>query len=78
MSWTVPNGQSGPTSKAYAVNMNSRIEGRADAAAEVKFATERVAGIQGGASVETSAWPWLLLSAVAVLFLEWWVWLRRV
>ena len=78
MSWTVPNGQSGPTSKAYAVNMNSRIEGRADAAAEVKFATERVAGIQGGASIETSAWPWLLLSAVAVLFLEWWVWLRRV
>ena len=78
MNWTVPNESSGPISKAYAVNMNSRIEGRADAAAEVKFATERVAGIQGGASVETSAWPWLLLSAVAVLFLEWWVWLRRV
>ncbi len=78
LNWTAPKGQSGPASLAYAVNMNSRAEGRADTAEEVKFATERIAGIQGGASAETSAWPWLLLAAVAVLFLEWWVWLRRV
>ncbi len=78
MNWSVPKEKNEPTSMAFAVNMNSRIEGRADAAAEVKFATERVAGIQGGASVETAAWPWLLLAALAVLFLEWWVWLRRV
>ncbi len=78
MSWKAPKEKNEPSSRAFAVNMNSRVEGRADAAAEVKFATERVAGIQGGASVETAFWPWLLLLAVAVLCLEWWVWLRRV
>lgn len=83
INWTpvngqLANGQKGVPTLAYAVNMNSRLEGRVDAAAEIQFATERVAGIQGGRATESSAWPWLLLGAVAVLFLEWWFWLRQV
>ncbi len=80
INWTAPisSGGSGPSSIAYAVNMNSSVEGRADAATEVKFATERIAGVNTGASTDSSAWPWLLLIALAVLCLEWWVWLRRV
>ncbi|MSR70085.1 MAG: VWA domain-containing protein [Phycisphaerales bacterium] len=63
---------------AYAVNMKTRIEGRCDAASDISFATERVAGVQGGGVAKSAAWPWLLLAAFALLIVEWWVWLRLV
>ncbi|MSQ90242.1 MAG: VWA domain-containing protein [Phycisphaerales bacterium] len=78
MHWTESKGQLGPTQLAFAVNMNSRAEGRTETAQEINFATERVAGVQGGGLTESALWPWLLLGALAVLCAEWWVWLRRV
>lgn len=66
------------TSRAFAVNMATRSEGRCDAANEISFNSEKVAGVHGGGTTQSAAWPWLLLGAVAVLVIEWWVWLRRV
>ncbi|MSR43872.1 MAG: VWA domain-containing protein [Phycisphaerales bacterium] len=76
--WSGAKGSSGTNELAFAVNMNARAEGRANAAREIQFATERVAGVQGGAITLSSLWPWLLLGAFVLLCVEWWVWLRRV
>ncbi len=80
LSWDAPSSEakSSPTSQAFAVNMNSRGEGRVDAATEIHLATERVAGVQGGGPTDTAVWPWILLAALVVLVIEWWAWLRRV
>jgi len=76
--WTGATGAGNATSMAYAVNMNSRAEGRADAAPEIQLATERVAGVQSAGAADRAVWPWLLIGAIAVIALEWWFWLRRV
>ncbi len=76
--WDLPGGELPTSTLAYAVNMKTRIEGRCDAASEISFASERVAGVQGGGVSKSAGWPWLLLAALGLLILEWWVWLRRV
>jgi hypothetical protein len=37
-----------------------------------------VRGVKGGESGRSALWPWLLLAALAVLTLEWLVYLRKV
>ncbi len=78
LQWQLPARESSSSTLAYAVNMKTRVEGRCDAASEIVFASERVAGVQGGGVSKSAAWPWLLLGAFGLLILEWWVWLRRV
>jgi hypothetical protein len=69
-------GDTGP-SQSFAVNLDSAREGRIDPVQELEIGTERVAGQASPGSSRTALWPWLILAAVAVLLLEWWVWLRR-
>lgn len=64
------------TSLAFAVNMDCQSEGRLDAADQLQLATNSIAA-QPSRAASQSMWPWLLLAAVGVLLLEWWVWLRR-
>ena len=78
LSWDGPANPSGTNSESVAVNMDSAGEGLIDAAETLGFAAQRVAGIVGGATSRSALWPWFLLAALAVLMLEWWVWLRRV
>jgi hypothetical protein len=65
------------SSRAFAVNLDSAREGRIDAVEELTIGTEQVAGQSSSGASRTALWPWLILAAIAVLLLEWWVWLRR-
>jgi hypothetical protein len=65
------------SSQSFAVNLDSAREGRIDAVQELTIGTEQVAGQASPGASRTALWPWLILAAVAVLLLEWWVWLRR-
>ncbi len=78
IAWEGPANPAGARAERVAVNMNSREEGSVQAAESLDFASERVAGVVGGGERLSALWPWLLLAALAVLLLEWWVWLRRV
>lgn len=77
VSWSGPKAPSGESSVSFAVNLPSRTEGRIDVARAINLASESIAGIQGGATTRTSLWPWLLLASLALLVLEWWLWVRR-
>jgi hypothetical protein len=70
------NGDAG-SSQSFAVNLDSAREGRIDAVQELSIGTEQVAGQASPGASRTALWRWLILAAVAVLLLEWWVWLRR-
>jgi hypothetical protein len=63
--------------QSFAVNLDSAREGRIDTVPELTVGTEQVAGQSSPGSSRTALWPWLILAAVAVLLLEWWLWLRR-
>jgi hypothetical protein len=63
--------------QSFAVNLDSAREGRIDTVPELTVGTEQVAGQSSPGASRTALWPWLILAAVAVLLLEWWVWLRR-
>lgn len=63
--------------QSFAVNLDSAREGRIETVPEITVGTEQVAGQSSPGASRTALWPWLLLAAVAVLLLEWWVWLRR-
>jgi hypothetical protein len=53
-------------------------EGRIGALESLAFGLETVRGVKGGESGRSALWPWLLLAALAVLTLEWLVYLRKV
>jgi hypothetical protein len=65
------------SSRAFAVNLDSAREGRIDTLPELTLGTQQVSGQASTGANRTALWPWLILAAVAVLLLEWWVWLRR-
>lgn len=78
LEWSGPALSGGEKVKQFAVNLPSRSEGRLDAAGEIKLASESIAGMRGGAGIRTALWPWLLLTALVLVIVEWWVWVRRV
>jgi len=70
------SGATGST-QSFAVNLDSAREGRIDSVQELTIGTQQVAGQAVPGTSRTALWPWLILAAVAVLLVEWWVWLRR-
>jgi len=64
-------------SRSFAVNLDSAREGRIDMVESITLGTGAVAGQAPAGASRSALWPWLLLAAVAVLLLEWWVWLTR-
>jgi hypothetical protein len=64
--------------RPIAVALQDPREGRIGALESLAFGLETVRGVKGGESGRSALWPWLLLAALAVLTLEWLVYLRKV
>jgi hypothetical protein len=68
--------------RLVAVNLLSEVESDTRVRERMSFATSEVAAVNrgGGSDAEEPRpwWPWLLLGALAVLMVEWWIYNRRV
>jgi hypothetical protein len=64
--------------RPIAVALQDPREGRIGALESLAFGLETVRGVKGGESGRSALWPWLLRAALAVLTLEWLVYLRKV
>jgi hypothetical protein len=65
--------------RPFAANLLSPSESDISAAEKVSFATgDTSAANQKQAKATRKLWPWLLLGALAVVMLEWWVYNRKV
>ena len=64
--------------RPIAVALQDPREGRIGALESLALGLETVRGVKGGESGRSALWPWLLLAALAVLTLEWLVYLRKV
>ncbi len=64
--------------RPIAVALQDAQEGRLGTVRDLALASETIRGERGEMSSSTGLWPWLLLTAVAVLALEWLVYLRKV
>ncbi len=77
--WTVRWQEGGEErSRPIAVALQDPREGRIGTLESLALGLETVRGVQGGESARSALWPWLLLAALAVLALEWLVYLRKV
>jgi hypothetical protein len=77
--WTVRWQEGGEErSRPIAVALQDPREGRVGTLESISLGLETVRGVQGGESARSALWPWLLLAALAVLTLEWLVYLRKV
>jgi hypothetical protein len=77
--WTVRWQEDGEErSRPIAVALQDPREGRVGTLESLSIGMETVRGVQGGESARSALWPWLLLAALAVLTLEWLVYLRKV
>ncbi|TVQ62907.1 MAG: VWA domain-containing protein [Phycisphaerales bacterium] len=69
----------GRHTRVYVANLADPIESDIGAADVVELATEQVRAAEGGlASSTRRLWPWLVLAAIALLTLEWYVYNRKV
>ncbi len=76
LTWEMPGGE-GRESRAFAVNLFSESEGRIDPRETLTLGQEQVVGRRPEQSLQTPLWPWALATCIAVLMLEWWVYVRR-
>jgi len=77
--WAVRWQQDGEErSRPIAVALQDSREGRIGTLESLSLGLETVRGVQGGESARSALWPWLILAALAVLTLEWLVYLRKV
>ncbi|MEX2219851.1 MAG: BatA and WFA domain-containing protein [Phycisphaerales bacterium] len=83
LSWS---GQPGPTDavlsdraiRPFAVNLLDTAESDIGAATRLDMASKQVASSQEDLKTTRPLWPWLLLAALAVCMLEWFVYNRKV
>jgi hypothetical protein len=84
VSWEGPPGPTDAVERTravrpFAANLLSPAESDISAAEKVSFATgDTSAANQKQAKATRKLWPWLLLGALAVVMLEWWVYNRKV
>ncbi|MBM4051647.1 MAG: VWA domain-containing protein [Planctomycetes bacterium] len=64
--------------RSIAVALQDPREGRVGTVDSLSLGLETVRGVQGGVTSRSALWPWLILAALAVLTLEWLVYLRKV
>ena len=65
--------------RRYAVNLLSPRSTDVAASGELELADRVAAGTRGERAISTRRyWPWLLVAALAVMLLEWWIYNRRV
>ena len=77
--WTARWAEGGEQrARPIAVALQDPREGRIGALESLALGLETVRGVKGGESGRSALWPWLLLAALAVLTLEWLVYLRKV
>jgi len=77
--WSVRWQESGEErTRPIAVALQDPREGRVSTVEDLELGLETVRGVQGGDAARSALWPWLLLAAIAVLVLEWLVYLRKV
>ncbi|MCP4645374.1 MAG: hypothetical protein GY851_33330, partial [bacterium] len=67
----------GETSEWYAVNLLDRHESAVTPAETLRLGKAEVEAVEGPIQFNREFWPWLLMAALAVLGLEWWVYSRR-
>ncbi len=84
LSWTGPAGptdrKEGATAKrGYAANLSDPQESDIAAADKLSTAsTEAAASLNASAAADKRLWPWLLLAALGIVMLEWFVYNRKV
>lgn len=64
--------------RTYAANLADSAESDVAAAQELTLASSVVQAKQSSASATRKLWPWLLLGALAILMLEWFVYNKKV
>jgi hypothetical protein len=75
LSWT---GAAGRTSRMFAANLLDPAESDVAATEELALATASVAASTARTKLDRKLWPWLILAALGVLMLEWFVYNRKV
>ncbi|MCC6677846.1 MAG: VWA domain-containing protein [Phycisphaerales bacterium] len=83
LSWIGPAGpgdrtDGGRVSRTYAANLLDSAESDIAAAQELTLASSVVQARQTGATATRKLWPWLILGALAILMLEWFVYNKKV
>ncbi|MSR18197.1 MAG: VWA domain-containing protein [Phycisphaerales bacterium] len=64
--------------RAFAVNVDTRSEGRVAALTDLVMQQTTVRGVGAAAALRTNLWPWALAAALLVLLAEWVVYYRRI
>jgi hypothetical protein len=71
--------RSGRVERDFAVNLLDPVESDVRSAEQITLATQEASASQADtASVVRSLWPWLLLAALSVVVLEWYIYNRKV
>ena len=71
--------RSGRVERDFAVNLLDPVESDVRSAEQIALATQEASASQAdAASVVRSLWPWLLLAALSVVVLEWYIYNRKV
>lgn len=68
----------GRVQRQFAANLLDPAESDVSASERVEFASEVVAAQAQSARAERKLWPWLLLGALGIMMLEWFVYNRKV
>ncbi len=70
---------SGGAARVFAVNMSNPAESDVSASGQLSLADRQRSGTSGERGQRVREfWPWLLLAALAIMMLEWWVYNRKV
>lgn len=75
LSWTSGSGRS---SRLVAANLLDSAESDVRASEELALATAAVGAATGQTEIDRRLWPWLILGALGVIMLEWFVYNRKV
>jgi hypothetical protein len=75
LSWSSGSGRS---SRLVAANLLDSAESDVRASEELALATAAVGAATGQTKLERRLWPWLILAALGVIMLEWFVYNRKV
>jgi len=72
-----PDGSGTPLEQAFAVNLFSPLESDLHLAETIQVGSSPVAASSQAAVGQREYWPWLVVLALGLLLIEWWVYHRR-
>jgi hypothetical protein len=66
------------TKETYAANLLDPVESFVEPVERLTLGSQEVVSVSGQTKVNEPLWPWLVLAALAIVIVEWWVYNRRV